>query len=78
MSISKLISYLPDTVKQDIIDFTDVRMKTGKNGVRVMLDRLLTVDEKTEMFNNKHIVCVEGIAYKKYAPEIKYSYFYVV
>lgn len=77
MNIAKLIELLPDTVKQDIIDFTDVKMKTGKNGTRVTLDRLLTDTEKEQM-NNKHFVGLDCIAAYRYAPEIKKSYFYVV
>ena len=77
MNITKLIELLPDTVKQDIIDFTDVKMKTGKNGTRVILDRLLTDTEKEQM-NNKHFVGLDCIAVYRYAPEIKRSYFYVV
>ena len=77
MNISKLIELLPNTVKKDIIDFSDVRMKSGKNGIRVTLDRLLTDTEKQQM-NNKHFVGLDCIAVYRYAPEIKKSYFYVV
>lgn len=77
MNISKLIELLPDTVKIDIIDFSDVKMKTGKNGIRVTLNRLLTDAEKQQM-NNKHFVGLDCIAVHRYAPEIKKSYFYVV
>ena len=77
MNISKLIELLPDTVKTDIIDFSDVKMKTGKNGIRITLDRLLTDTEKQQM-NNKHFVGLDCIATYRYAPEIKKSYFYVV
>ena len=77
MNISKLIELLPNTVKIDIIDFSYVKMKTGKNGIRVTLDRLLTDTEKQQM-NNKHFVGLDCIAVYRYAPEIKKSYFYVV
>ena len=77
MNISKLIELLPDTVKKDIIDFSDVKMKSGKNGIRVTLDRLLTDTEKQQT-NNKHFVGLDCIAVYRYAPEIKKSYFYVV
>ena len=77
MNISKLIELLPDTVKTDIIDFSDVKMKTGKNGIRVTLDRLLTDTEKQQM-NNNHFVGLDCIAAYRYAPEIKKSYLYVV
>ena len=77
MNVSKLIELLPNTVKKDIIDFYDVKMKSGKNGIRVTLDRLLTDTEKQQM-NNKHFVGLDCIAVHRYAPEIKKSYFYVV
>ena len=77
MNISKLIELLPNTVKKDIIDFSDVKMKSGKNGIRVTLDRLLTDTEKQQM-NNKHFIGLDCIAVYRYAPEIKKSYFYVV
>ena len=77
MNISKLIELLPDTVKKDIIDFSDVKMKSGKNGIRVTLDRLLTDTEKQQM-HNKHFIGLDCIAVYRYAPEINKSYFYVV
>lgn len=77
MNITKMIELLPDTVKADIIDFQDVKMKGGANGTRVILDRLLTDIEKYKMKNN-HIIGVDCIAVNKYAPEIKRSYFYIV
>ena len=42
MNISKLIELLPDSVKLDTVDFVQVKMKDGKTGTRVLLDRLLT------------------------------------
>lgn len=77
MTIHKLLELLPDTVKADIIDFTDVKMKTGEIGTRVTLDRLLTAAEKEKM-QSRHIVGLDCIAAHRYAPEIKKSYFYVV
>ena len=77
MDITTIIELLPDTVKKDIIDFHDVRMKTGAPGIRVTLDRLLTDTEKKKM-KNKRIVGLDCIASYRYAPEIKNSYFYVV
>lgn len=77
MDISKLMELIPDTVKKDIIDFTDVKMKTGKTGTRILIDRVLTDNEKTLMIN-KHIIGLDCIASYKYAPEIQKSYFYIV
>lgn len=77
MNIAKIVELLPDTVKIDVIDFQPVKMKTGKTGTRVVLDRLLTDDEKQKM-KSRHFVGLECIAVHRYAPEIKHSYFYVI
>lgn len=77
MDITKLIELLPDSVKPDIADFVQVKMKDGKIGIRVLLDRLLTDTEKQSMIN-KHFVGLDCVACHRYAPEIKKSYFYVV
>lgn len=77
MDITSIIELLPDSVKRDIIDFNDVRMKTGAAGVRVTLDRRLTDTEKQKM-QNKRILGLDCIASYRYAPEIKKSYFYVL
>ena len=77
MNISSIIELLPDTVKLNIIDFTNVKMRTGAAGVRVTLDRLLTDTEKQKMQNTR-IVGLDCIASYRYAPEIKKSYFYVL
>ena len=77
MNITKLIELLPDSVKPDIADFVQVKMKDGKMGTRVLLDRLLTDTEKQAM-KSKHFVGLDCVACHRYAPEIKKSYFYVV
>ena len=77
MSIAKLVELLPDSVKVDIIDFQLVRMKDGRNGTRVVLDRILTDDEKRQMAGG-HFIGLDCVAQHRYAPEIKRSYFYVV
>lgn len=46
MNIAKLVEMLPDTVKPDTVDFQSVKMKDGKTGTRVILDRVLTDTEK--------------------------------
>ena len=78
MKIRKMIEVLPDSVKKDIADFQDVKLKNGKTGTRVVLDRLLTDTEKTQMSGNKNIIGIDCVAFYKYAPEIKHSYFYLV
>lgn len=77
MNIAKLIELLPDSVKPDIADFVQVKMKDGKIGIRVLLDRLLTDTEKQAM-KSKHFAGLDCVACHRYAPEIKKSYFYVV
>lgn len=77
MDITSIIELVPETVKKDIIDFTDVKMKTGAAGIRVTLDRLLTETEKQKM-QHKRIIGLDCIAAYRYAPEIKKSYFYIV
>ena len=49
MNITILIDLLPDSVKADVIDFNDVLLKNRKNAIRVMMDRILTEEEKQEM-----------------------------
>lgn len=78
MDITTLIEQLPDSVKVDTIDFQDVRLKTGQSAIRVLIDRLLTDHEKSEMLKNKHFIGLDCIAHHKYAKEIKKSYFYVI
>ena len=76
MNISTIIELLPETVKKDIIDFTDVKLKTGSAAIRVTLDRMLTETEKQKM-QHRRIVGVDCVAVYRYAPEIKKSYFYI-
>ena len=66
MDITILIDLLPDSVKNDVVDFNDV------------MDRILTEEEKQEMKKNKHFIGVDCVAQYRHAPEIKKSYFYVV
>ncbi len=76
MNIFKMIELLPDTVKLNIIDFTTVKLKNGKLAERITLDRLLTDDEK-QLMKSKKIIGKDCVAFHKYAPEIKRSYFYI-
>ena len=78
MNITILIDLLPDSVKADVIDFNDVLLKNRKNAIRVMMDRILTEEEKQEMKKTKHFMGVDCVAQYRHAPEIKKSYFYVV
>ena len=78
MNVTKMIAYIPSTVKSSIIDFSDVLMKSGKPGMRVTLDRLLTDEEKATMKKSKHLQGVALVCRHRYAPEIVRSYFYVV
>ncbi len=77
MDITAILELLPETVKRDIIDFQPVKMKTGAHGIRVIMDRMLTCDEKEKM-DSPRIIGRDCIAAHKYAPEIKRSYFYIV
>ena len=49
MNITKLIEKLPNSVKSDIIDFTTVKLKTGKIAIRILMDRILTEKEKIQL-----------------------------
>ena len=51
MDITILIDLLPDSVKTDVVDFNDVLLKNRKNAIRVLMDRILTEEEKQEMAN---------------------------
>lgn len=53
-------------------------LKNRKNAIRVLMDRILTEEEKQEMKKNKHFMGVDCVAQYRHAPEIKKSYFYVV
>lgn len=53
MNITILIDLLPDSVKADVIDFNDVLLKNRKNAIRVMMDRILTEEEKQKEKDRK-------------------------
>ncbi len=81
LDITKIINLIPDSVKKDIIDLTDVKLKDGRIATRVVLDHLLTEDEKKALSSGrckKKIIGVDCVAHHRYAPEIKKSYFYVL
>lgn len=79
MDITRMIEILPPSVKADVIDFTDVKMRTcGVYALRVLIDRLLTPEELKELKSNDRVVAGEDfVASYKYAPEIKKSFFYI-
>lgn len=81
LDITKIIDLIPDSVKKDIIDLTDIKLKDRRIATRVLLDRLLTDDEKKALSSGrckKRIIGVDYVAHHRYAPEIKKSYFYVL
>lgn len=78
MNIAKMMEILPTSVKMDMVRFEDARMKTGKMGVRITINRLLTDDEKKAMAGNKHIVDLDGVAVFRYSAIAPRSYFYMV
>lgn len=69
--------YIPETVARDVIDIVPGTLKDGRKATRVMIDRIIT-DEERQKLNNKHIIGKDCVAVHRYAPEIKRSYFYVV
>ena len=81
MNVTCLIEALPCSIKEHIIDFDDVHVlikEKRKRALRVLLDKVLTNEEKDSVRNNKHILNIDGIAQYRYAPEIKHTYFYVL
>ena len=53
MDITRLVELLPSSVKCDMIDFVTVKLKDGRVATRILLDRLLTAEEKNIM-KSKH------------------------
>lgn len=76
--IERIIEYLPDSVKKDIVGFMDVRLKDGRFAIRVVSGHILTDEEKDTLKKHKDILGVDCVGHYQYAPEIKRSYFYVV
>lgn len=68
---------IPWSIKLDIINLEDVKLKGGVPAIRVTLDRLLTPDEINMLSGNPHVVGADCTCRHRYAPEIKQSYFYV-
>lgn len=78
MNTAKRIESLPPRIKSHVIEHQDVILKGGKPAMRVLLDCTLSPGQKALLQGNKHIIGLECVTQYKYAPEIKYSYFYMV
>ena len=79
MDITILIDLLPDSVKNDVVDFNDVLLKNRKNAIRVIDGSNLTRRKKNKKWKrNKHFMGVDCVAQYRYAPEIKKVTFNVV
>ena len=77
MDITNLIESIPADIKQCILDFQDVKLKDGRDALRVILNRVLTAGEQAELAKCRGVIGATCVAYYKYAPEIKRSYFYL-
>ena len=72
-TVARIVESLPDDVKKHVYDIRDVRLKSGKTVLRLMLDRLLTEDEKAELRKRKSVYGF-GHGHYEYAPELKRSF----
>lgn len=77
IGMTELTKLLPDSVMKNIIDFADIELKDGRISTRITVGHILTDEEKSKM-KSERIIGIDCITHHKYAPEIKYSYFYVV
>ena len=75
MTITKLITYLPDELKTSIIDFKDVR-NNGKTYIKVYFEKPFSGSEVENLSKNQHFAAVGNVKYK-YAPEIRHGVIYV-
>lgn len=73
-----IMGRLDDSVKENVINFTNCRLKTGQTAIRVTVGRLLDDEEKERLKSFKNIIGADCVCQYKYAPEIQHSYFYVV
>lgn len=78
MNTAKLIESLSPRIKNHVTEYQNGILKGGRPAMRVTLDCILSPGQKALLQNNKHIIGLECVAQYKYAPEIKYSYFYMV
>lgn len=58
-SIFSLIENLPSSVKCHIVDFQDVKLKTGHKALRVILDKLLTEYTARELISAKETILAD-------------------
>ena len=77
IGMTELTKLLPDSVMKNIIDFADIELKDGRISTRITVGHILTDEEKSKM-KSERIMGVDCITHHRCAPEIKYSYFYVV
>lgn len=77
MDFYETLNLIPNSVQRDIIEFKDVKLKDGRDAVRVTLDRLLSGNEMRHL-SSKHFVGTDCVCAYSYAPEIQHSYFYMV
>lgn len=75
MTITKLITYLPDELKASIIDFKDVK-NNGKTYIKVYFEKPFADSEIENLSKNPHFAAVGNVKYK-YAPEIRHGVIYV-
>lgn len=75
MTITKLITYLPDELKTSIIDFKDVK-SNGKTYIKVYFEKPFSDPEIEKLSKDSHFAAVGNVKYK-YAPEIKHGVIYV-
>ena len=67
--------YLPKSA--DFIAFGDARLKNGRYALRCTLDKLLTPFEVEKLSKCRNVIEADCVTHHRYAPEIRYSYFYV-
>jgi hypothetical protein len=72
-TVARIVESLPDSIKHDVTDILDIRLKNGKSALRLMIGRLLTDDEKDELRRRKSVYGF-GSGHYNYAPEIKHSF----
>lgn len=75
MTITKLISYLPDELKASVIDFKDVN-NGGKNYIKVYFEKPFSDSDIEKLSKNPHFAAIGNVKYK-YAPEIRHGVIYV-
>ena len=72
------LSNLLDKFNVGIINDKDVTLKDGRKAIRVTLDKVIDDKLKNELSKYKNIVNPDRHAYMTDAPEIRYSYLYLV